>query len=293
MVRRSIFDNPKRFNGGVMPPKEGVMPDEEMQNVPLEDIDLFVNQSREEFDEAELRQLADNIKTNTQLQPGVAWLDPGRGRLVLICGERRYRALKIAGLPTMSLKIIRGNLTQGQMLQMNLAENIQRSSLNPIEKAKAFRRLMQLEDLTASEVASRTNVSNSTVSRDLSLLDLPESLQLKVATGELPASVGAQLARIDDDETRRHLADRYAKGLVTRDSIATEVNGLLKPGQKGEKKPRMAVKIGGLSISVTGKPDKLSFDNLLSALRRVCRAAETLRDAGKKDVSELAQALKA
>ena len=137
------------------------MGDDEIRDVPLGDIDLFVNQSREHFDEALLHQLADNIKTNGQLQPGVAWLDPGRGRLVLICGERRFRALKMCGKPTMSLKVLRGNVTLGQMLQLNLAENIQRSSLNPVERAKAFRRLMQLEELTASEVAVRMNVSST------------------------------------------------------------------------------------------------------------------------------------
>ena len=69
MVLESFFGNPMRFDGGVMPPKDGVMADEEIQNVPLEDIDLFVNQSREAFDHVLNRQLADNIKTNGQLQP--------------------------------------------------------------------------------------------------------------------------------------------------------------------------------------------------------------------------------
>src|SRR5947208_1607335 len=108
----------------------GVSPDE-ILNAPLEDFDLFVNQSREDFDGAELQSLADNIRRNGQIQPGLAWMDSGRNRLVLICGERRYRALKLTGLPTMAVKVIRGHLTQGQMLQYNLAENIIRSSLNP------------------------------------------------------------------------------------------------------------------------------------------------------------------
>lgn len=270
------------------------MPDEEIQIVPLEDIDLFVNQSREEFDEAGLRQLADNIKTNGQLQPGVAWLDPGRGRLVLICGERRYRAKKLAGIPTMAVKVIRGQLTPGQMLQMNLAENIQRSSLNPIERGKAFRRLMQLEDLNASEVASRMNVSNATVSRDLSLLDLPDLLQTRVVSGELPASVAAAIARLGDVEAQRALADQYADGRSNRDGIAAAVSDILNPGEKPAKKQRLALKLGGLSISVTaGKPDKLNVANLLSVLDRVVKEAKSLKDGGKTDVAELAQVLKA
>ena len=171
------------------------MPDEEILDVPLQDIDFFVNQAREGIDEAELRQLADNIKTNGQLQPGVAWYDAGRGRFILLCGERRFRALKtIAGMTTMCVKVLRGTMTPGQMLQINLAENLQRASLDPIERGKAFRRLMQLENLTASEVAARMSVSNAMVSRDLSLLDLPDFLQHKIASGELPSSVGAHIA---------------------------------------------------------------------------------------------------
>jgi ParB family chromosome partitioning protein len=273
-----------------------VTTEDEIRDVPLEDIDLFVNQSREDFGEAELRQLADNIKTNGQLQSGVAWLDPGRGRLVLICGERRYRALKIAGLPTMSLKVIRGNLTPGQMLQINLAENIQRSSLNVIERAKAFRRLMQLEDLNASEVASRMNVSNATVSRDLSLLDLPETLQARVASGELPASVASHIARVGDEEVRRSLADQYGGGRLNREGIAAAVNTVLNPDQKDGKppRPRLSVTLGGLSISVTARQaDKLSFDSLLAALGRVCREAKSLKECGKTDVAELVSVLKA
>jgi ParB family chromosome partitioning protein len=159
----------------------------EVIEVPLEEIDRFVHQSREVFDDEVDGRLADDIKQNGMHQPVVCWLDPHRKRLVLICGERRLRASK-------------------------RAENIQRASLNPIERGKAFRRLMQLEELNASEVATRMNVTVSMVSRDLSLLDLPEALQSKVAAGELPASVGAHISRIEDEETRRAFAERYRSG---------------------------------------------------------------------------------
>ena len=141
---------------------------------------------------AGLRRLADDIGLNGLLHPAVCWLDPGRMRLVLICGERRYRAHKLAGKKTMAVRVIRGALSPAQMLQINMAENLQQAALTPIERGKGFRRLMQLEGLNASEVAARLNVTVSMVSRDLSLLDLPESLQHEVATGELPASVGTR-----------------------------------------------------------------------------------------------------
>jgi len=179
------------------------------------------------------------------------------------------------------------------MLQMNLAENIQRSSLNPIERGKAFRRLMQLEGLNASEVALRMNVSNATVSRDLSLLDLPEALQVKVATGELPASVGSHIARLSDDDTRRALAEKYGAGMLNREAVAAQVNDLLKSGRPPAKTSRLAVKLGGLSISVCGQADKLTVDTLVTVLGRLSKEANSLKAAGKTDVTALAQVLKA
>jgi ParB family transcriptional regulator, chromosome partitioning protein len=265
---------------------------DEIIDAPLEDIDTFVNQSREEFDDGELRQFADNIKQHGQLQPGVCWFDPGRMRLVLICGERRYRALKLAGKTTMAVRVIRGTLSPGQMLQINLAENIQRASLNTIERAKAFRRLMQLEDLNASEVAARMNVTVSMVSRDLSLLDLPEWLQRKVATGEMPPSVGSHIARVKDDDIRRAFADRYQSGELNRDGVSREITRLSRPKGGAAKPQRLAVKLAGLSVSIAGKPDKLTIDSLLGVFTRICKEAKSLKDGGKNDLNALAEALK-
>jgi ParB family transcriptional regulator, chromosome partitioning protein len=265
--------------------------DGDLIDAPLEDIELFVNQSREAFDEDDLRRLAGDIKQNGLLHPGVCAFDPGRSRLVLICGERRYRACKIAGMATMAVRVIHGNLSPGQMLQINLAENIQRASLNPIERGKAFRRLMQLEDLNASEVALRMNVTISMVSRDLSLLELPEILQARIADGGLPASVGSHIARIDDDETRRAFAERYQSGELTRDGVAREIKKLSRP--KGGAKPqRLAVKLAGLSVSVAGKPDVLTIDTLLGVFTRICKEARSLKEGGKTDVNALADVLR-
>jgi ParB family chromosome partitioning protein len=265
----------------------------EVIEVPLEEIDRFVHQSREVFDDEVDGRLADDIKQNGMHQPVVCWLDPHRKRLVLICGERRLRASKRAGKSTISVRVIRGDMSLGQMIQMNLAENIQRASLNPIERGKAFRRLMQLEELNASEVATRMNVTVSMVSRDLSLLDRPEALQSKVAAGELPASVGAHISRIEDEETRRAFAERYRSGELTRDGVAREIKALSRPKGGAAKPQRLAVKFAGLSISVAGKPDKLTIDTLLGVFTRICKEAKTLKDGGKTDVNALAEALRA
>src|SRR4051812_28117107 len=123
------------------------------------------------------------------------------------------------------------------------------------------------------------NVSNATVSRDLSLLDLPEPLQARVASGELPATVASHIARVGDDGARRDLADQYGDGRVNRAGVVGEVNRLLKPPKgKAGQPSRRAWKLGGLTISVAGPADKLTHDALLGAFGRICKE---LKDGGK------------
>ena len=261
-----------------MPPEGVPMSEVETRCVPVDEIEIFASQSRETFDESELIDLAENIKVNGLLQPGLAWFDEGRGQLILVCGERRLRALKLAGKTMMELKIIRGKRTQAQLLAMNIAENLQRSSLNPIERANAFRRLMQLEDITAREVALRLHVSDATVSRDLLLLDLTPELQAKVACGDLPSSVASSLARLADQETCRFLSEQYAIGALSRDGVAREVSQRL--GRKGQGKPRpsrLSFKLeGGIAVTVsasqTPTPDILT--KLCEHLKREAKNLE-------------------
>lgn len=265
---------------------------DDIQSIPVEELIPFVGQSRERFDEAELRELANDIKTNGLLQPGVAWFDAGRGKYVLICGERRWRALKLAGLAAMEVKILRGSLTQAQMLAMNIAENIQRASLNPIERAKAFQRLAQLEDLSGTEVAERLHVSGATVSRELALLGLSEELQGRIAAGVIPASVGYLLTRLPDDGARQELAEQVAAGKLSRarvEEIVGERSGR-KPGRP--KDARLVCRLEGLTIRVSGG-EPPSWEGLIKAFDRLKREAQKLKDGGSQEIAALAAALRA
>lgn len=181
---------------------------EEDMDVPVDDIIPFVDQSRERFEDEPLVNLAQNIKTHGLLQSGVAWYDAGRGKYVLICGERRWRASKLAGLPTMRLKVLAGTFRPGQMLALNLSENLQRETLGVVERGRAFRRLAQLENITGKQVAERMHVSDSTVSRDMAILDLPEPVIAEIAAGRVPASVGYELTKLCNDPDGQLLAGR-------------------------------------------------------------------------------------
>lgn len=252
--------------------------DGEIRHVPVDELEIFTSQSREEFDEAALKDLAEDIKIRGQLQVGLAWMDEGRGQLILIAGERRLRAIKLAGRPTMEVKIIRGKRTLAQLLAMNIAENLQRESLNPIERGTAFRRMMQLEGITAREVAARQHVSDSMISRDLAILDLSPELQAKVISGELPASVAASLSRLGDEDTRRFLSEQYASGALSRDGVAREVGHRLNGNRETKPKPtRLSFKLdGGFAITVSSaKPP--TPDVLLKLCECLKREAQKLK----------------
>lgn len=253
------------------------MPDELIQHVAVGELVPFVHQSRTVFDEDELRNLAEDIKANGLLQPGVAWLDPGRGKYVLICGERRWRASKLAGLPTMAVKVITGNLTQGAMLAINLSENLQRASLDPVERARSFQRLAQLECLTSKQVAERMHVSDATVSRDLAILELPEAVLTQVASGMLAASVAYELSRIDDTDAQLEMARAIIAGRMNRDQVAAEVRGRVGRRNDRPKPSRLACRFdNGLAVTVTVTGRCLTQADLKSASERLRSEAAKL-----------------
>lgn len=259
----------------------------------LADMDLFVHQSRTQFDEAEIKSLAENMRTHGQLQPGVVWFDPGRNRYIVICGERRYRALKLNGAATMAVTVIEGELSLSRMLEINISENLQRTDLNPIERGQAFLRLKQAANLTAKEVAERLNVTDAMVSRHIALLDLPSSLQAKVISGELPASVASHLVRLDDEEARRELADRYGAGELSRDGVASEVKQRLKGQHSGANASALALRVEGVAVSFkAGKKQPLTLDALLKAIACLQKAIKTISDS-KGDIGMLADSFKA
>lgn len=250
------------------------MSDEEILDIPVGELIPFVHQSREVFDETELRSLAEDIKANGQLQPGVAWFDPGRGKYVLICGERRLRALKMALLPTMQVKVMQGNLTQGKMLAINLSENLQKASLNAVERAKSFQRLALLENLTSRQVAERMHVSDATVSRDLAILDLPELLQTQFSNGTLPVSVAAELRRVGDVQAQLELAAAITAGRMNRDQLIEVVRSRVGKKNVRPKASRLVVKHQGVCVTVTA--DRVLTRELVLA------TCDRIRQEGKK-----------
>lgn len=180
-------------------------------------------QPRIEFSEEAIERLAQSIREKGQLSPiRVRWADD-LDKWVIIAGERRWRATRQAGLPTIECYFHDGELSRSEVLEQQLIENLLREDLKPIEEATAFRTLMQLNGWNGRQVAEMLRLPESKVSRSLALLSLPEDLQRQVDAGELAARSAYELSKLPDETAQRELANRAAAGALTHKQAASVV----------------------------------------------------------------------
>lgn len=162
----------------------------------IDQIDNNPHQTRKEFAESSLKELADSIRIQGVIQPIV--VRPGsEGRFVLILGERRLRASKLAGTP--SIPVIVKRVSEQQAAEMTLVENLQRQDLNCLEQAAAFANLSAEFKLTQEEIGKRVGVSREQVSNYLRLLRLPSDALSALGQGLLTYSHARLLLSLHDE----------------------------------------------------------------------------------------------
>lgn len=152
--------------------------------LPLADIYPNPDQPRKVFDEAALEELADSIRQHGVIMPIVVNKEPN-GKYLIIAGERRYRASKLAGKET--IPVVIKQYTEREVKEISLIENLQREDLNPIEAAVAMKQLMDEYSLTQEELAERIGKSRSAIANTLRLLTLDQRVLDLVAGGQLSA----------------------------------------------------------------------------------------------------------
>lgn len=179
--------------------------------VDLNLIDSNSNQPRKNFDPTALKELADSIKTHGVIQPII--LNKAGSRYLIVAGERRYRASKIAGLKTIPSVI--KEYTGQQVREISLLENIQREDLNPIEAGRAMKELLELYGWTQEELANRLGKSRPAVTNLLRLLELtPEVVQL-VESGKLSPGHARSLVVVKDPVAQLKLAQLATEKKIT------------------------------------------------------------------------------
>ncbi|MFZ4058842.1 MAG: ParB/RepB/Spo0J family partition protein [Ferruginibacter sp.] len=160
----------------------------------LEEIEVNPNQPRKDFDELALSELAASIKIHDIIQP-LTVSKMASGKYLLIAGERRFRASKIAGLKDVPVYIRQSN--DSQILELSLLENLQRENLNAIEIALSYKRLMDDLDYTQEQVSERMGKERSTVTNYIRLLKLPPDIQVAVRTGVISMGHARALINVD------------------------------------------------------------------------------------------------
>jgi ParB family transcriptional regulator, chromosome partitioning protein len=164
------------------------------QRVSLDLIETNPNQPRKDFDETALSELAASIKLHNIIQP--ITVSPSKaGKYLLIAGERRYRAAKIAGLKDIPVYI--RETSSDQVLELALLENLQRENLNAIEIALSYKRLMDDLDYTQEKVAERMGKERSTVTNYIRLLKLPPDIQIAVRNAVISMGHARALINVD------------------------------------------------------------------------------------------------
>ena len=181
--------------------------------ISLVDIDPNPNQPRKSFDPEKLEELAESIRNHGLLQPLV--VTPQGSRYLLVAGERRWRAARMAGLSLIPAVVM--NLDEKAIAEISLVENLQRDDLNPLEEAEGIAQLMDQFALTQEDAAQRLGRSRPSVANALRLLQLSAPGQTMVREGQLSAGHARALAAVHDESLQIQLAQMaIEEGLSVR-----------------------------------------------------------------------------
>jgi ParB family chromosome partitioning protein len=204
--------------------------------IPVDHLHPNPHQPRHHFDERTLDELAESIRRHGILQPLLISED-GPERYLLMTGERRWRAARLAGLATVPA-VIRERLADGEQLEVALVENLQRQDLTPLEEARAFDDLRTSLGLSQAEIAERVAMDRSTVANSLRLLKLPPEVQELVERGDLSAGHGRTLLAFDGDDVQCEWARRVvATGVSVRELERAAVAARAGAGRKKKVRP--------------------------------------------------------
>lgn len=218
---------------GKVTDKDGVV------NVKISKVEPNREQPRKNFDEDALQELAESIKQFGVLQPIL--VQERDDYYEIIAGERRWRAANIAGLK--EVPVIIRNLTEQEIVEIALIENIQREDLNPIEEAQAYKRLLTEFNLKQDEVAERVSKSRTAVTNSMRLLKLSDDVQQMVIDEMITTGHARALLAIEDPEQQYILAQKvFDEKLSVRDIEKLVKNlGKTKVQKKSKEKQLTAI----------------------------------------------------
>ncbi len=216
--------------GALLPQMSTRVPDavQAVIEIPIARIDPNPVQPRTTFDSASLGELAASIRSDGVLQPVL--VSRAGDRYTLVVGERRLKACRLAGLPTIPA-IVR-EIEPDKLLEVTLVENIQREDLNPIEVAMALDRMVSDLHLIHEELAVRTGMSRASITNHLRLLRLPPSVRKLVRERKLQMGHARALLPLDRSSDQETLADHAARSQLSVREVERMVRNLLRPARR-------------------------------------------------------------
>ena len=221
--RSMLFDEPATESG------------KSVSEIDITSIFANPNQPRKVFDETALKELADSIEKHGVIMPII--VNKSGDRYMIIAGERRFRASKIAGLT--KVPVIIKNYSERQIKEISLIENLQREDLNPIEAATAMRSLMDDYGLTQEDLADRIGKSRPAIANTLRLLSLAPSVMNMVASGTLSAGHARALISVPEKDQIKFAESAVKEGMSVREIEKRVKDYFLPPEEKEKKKKKM------------------------------------------------------
>ena len=241
-----------------------------LERVPLAQIEVRP-QVRRTFNDESIAELATSIRS-VGLQHPLLCRKTG-GRLVLIDGERRWRACVSLKWTSVPVTVLGEEMSEAESVARQLVCNLQREDLNPLDRAEGLRALMEHASLTTEEAARRLGMSSAAVTRSLAILKLPEELRAKVADGNIPADAAYQLSRVADEGEQADLAEQVASKRLTRDALAQRVRKAPKAKPSTKPGPRRHTLTAGNDRSIilagSGWHRDLGIDELIECLEQL------------------------
>jgi ParB family chromosome partitioning protein len=201
--------------------------DTEFVELDIDQVEPSQSQPRHIFKEAKLEELAQSIKSNGILQPIV--VRRNGERFQIIAGERRWRAAQKAGLR--KIPCIIKDISEENVLELSLIENIQRQELNPIEEANAYKNLIEQLNTTQEEIARRVGKDRSTITNSLRLLKLPSEIQKLLEEEAISMGHARALLAIDSVEQQKNIAEE----ITSKTLSVRETERLIKKVQSQQK----------------------------------------------------------
>lgn len=210
--------------------------DKRVDEVELTSIEPNPDQPRTNFKQEEIEELASSIEKDGLLQP-ILVRSMANGKYQIIAGERRWQACRSLGLKTVPIRIKEAD--DDKALELALIENIQRSDLNPIEEAYGYRRLMERQNMTQSEVAQAVSKGRSTIANSLRLLELPEDAQQLLFEEKISAGHARAILSIPSKEGRQKLTEKMVQEKISVREAETLARLFAGKKEKGENAARI------------------------------------------------------